>query len=99
MTVTKGFLIAICSGVAGGALGTLIGFLLGQFAPDYYRLVFRMPRTVDLDPVQAGVGLGLTQGLGAGLIVGLVIVLAVAWYESRKGVEAETAPDRRETLA
>ncbi len=81
MTVIRGFLITLASGFAGGVMGLGIGFLLGRFAPDYYRVMFRMP--IDLDPTQAGIGLGLTQGLGAGLMVGLVIVLTVAWYESR----------------
>ena len=83
MTVTRGFAITVAGGFAGALLGTGIGFTLGRFAPDYYRTVFRIPRSVDLDVAQTGIGLGLTQGLLVGLAVGLVIVLAVAWYESR----------------
>ena len=83
MTVIRGFIITIVSGVAGGLIGTGIGFLLGHFAPDYYRIVFRMPRSVELDPIQAGIGLGMTQGLAAGLVVGLVIVVTTAWYNAR----------------
>jgi len=79
MTIIRGFTITLASGIAGAVVGVGIGFGLGRFAPDYYRTVFRMPRSVDLDPIQTGVGLGLTQGLGLGLLVGLVIVLAVAW--------------------
>ena len=66
MTVIRGFVITIGSGLIGGLVGTAIGFVLGKFAPDYYHTVFRMPRSVDLDPTHIGIGLGLTQGLGAG---------------------------------
>ena len=83
MTVLRGFVITIASGIAFGVIGGAVGYSLGRFAPDYYRIVFRMPREIDLNPVQAGVGLGITQGLIAGLLIGLIIVVAVSWYNSR----------------
>lgn len=83
MTVTRGFIITIASGIAFAIIGAGLGFALGTVAPDYYRTVFRIPPDVDLDPAQAGLGLGFTQGLVAGLIIGLVIVVAVAWHNSR----------------
>ena len=83
MTVTRRFVITIASGLIGALAGTGIGYALGQYAPDYYRTVFRIPPTVDLDPIQTGIGLGLTQGLGAGLVIGLVVVLAVTWHSFR----------------
>lgn len=83
MTVLKGFVITIASGLGFGCLGAMLGFALGKAAPDYYRIVFHVPPNMPLDPAQAGLGLGLTQGLGAGLFIGLVIVVTVAWYNSR----------------
>ena len=83
MTVIRGFAITIASGLIFGLLGAGIGYLLGSIAPDFYRTVFRSPPELRIDPVQAGLGLGLTQGIGAGLLVGLVIVVVVAWYNSR----------------
>ena len=83
MTVLRGFAITMASGVAFACLGALAGYALGSFAPDYYRLVFRMPPEVAIDPARAGLGLGATQGAAAGLLVGLVIVVAVAWHRSR----------------
>ena len=83
MTITRGFVITIVSGIAFACLGGVAGYALGIFVPDYYRLVFRIPEGVAISPTQAGLGLGITQGGAVGLIVGLVIVLAVAWYNSR----------------
>ena len=83
MTVLRGFIITISSGLGFGIIGAVLGFTVGKFAPDYYRIVFRMPPEIDLDPAQAGFGLGLTQGVAAGIVIGLVIVVAVAWYNSR----------------
>ena len=84
MTVVRGFIITIASGLAFAATGGVLGWAMGTLAPDYYRIVFRIPPDIEFDPAQAGLGLGLTQGLAAGLFVGLVIVLAVAWYRSRE---------------
>ncbi len=83
MTVVRGFTITIASGAAFGLLGSVLGYAIGLYAPDYYRLVFRIPPSVQLDPAHVGLGLGLTQGLAAGLFIGLVIVVTVAWYNSR----------------
>ncbi|MBT5019961.1 hypothetical protein OAF42_02670 [Planctomicrobium sp.] len=83
MTVLRGFMITIASGIAFAFVGTGVGYTIGKYAPDYYRIVFSIPPEIELDPVQAGVGLGVTQGLAAGLFIGLVIVCAVAWYNSR----------------
>ncbi len=83
MTVLRGFVITIASGLALAVIGGVLGYAMGTFAPDYYRIVFRIPPGIELDPVQAGFGLGLTQGLLAGLFIGLVNVVAVAWYRSR----------------
>lgn len=83
MTVARGFMITIVSGIACSLMGGLLGYALGMFAPDYYRTVFHIPPGVALDPAQAGLGLGVTQGLAVGLFIGLVVVVAVAWYNSR----------------
>jgi hypothetical protein len=95
MTVVRGFVIAIASGLAFGCFGAIVGYLLGSIAPDYYRTVFRIPPHVLIDPAQAGLGLGVTQGLGAGLIIGLVIVVSVAWYNSRAATTQPTTTSAR----
>jgi hypothetical protein len=86
MTVLRGFAIVIASVVAGALAGLGIGYSLGSWAPAYYRGVIRAGDSPNFDPVQVGIGLGLTQGAGAGLVVGCVIVLAVAWHNSRRQV-------------
>jgi len=90
MTVFRGFAITVGSGLVFALIGGLMGYAMGTFAPDYYRILFRLPPQIDLDPAHVGLGLGLTQGLGAGLVIGLVIVVTVAWYKSRK---QEAQPD------
>jgi len=95
MTVVRGFMITIASGLAFGLFGGIAGYLLGSIAPDYYRTVFRIPPQALIDPAQAGLGLGVTQGLGVGLMVGLVIVVSVAWYNSRMATSQPTSTSAR----
>jgi hypothetical protein len=83
MTVVRGLYITIVSAVAFAAAGATIGYALGTYEPDYYRVVFQMPPDLDADPAHVGLALGLSQGLVAGLVTGLVIVLCVTWYRSR----------------
>ena len=84
MTVLRGFLIIVVSGIGFAPAGGLIGYALGRVAPAYYRGVFRRGEAPDFDPVQVGLGLGMTQGLIAGLLVGSVVVLAVALSGPRR---------------
>ncbi len=83
MTVMRGFVITISAGLTFALMGGLAGSALGWIAPDYYRIVFRMPPDISFNSVHLGLGLGVTQGFGAGLVVGLAIVLIVAWFNSR----------------
>jgi hypothetical protein len=92
MTVVRGFLIVILSGLAFGAAGAGIGYGLALAAPGYYRGVFNSGREPWFDPAAVGLGLGLTQGAICGVIVGCVIVLAVAWYNARRGPRAIELP-------
>jgi hypothetical protein len=85
MTVAKGFPIVVFSGIAFAAGGGLIGYVLAVLAPGYYRGVSSSGREPWFDPVAVGLGLGISQGLICGVIVGAIVVLAVAWYNSRRG--------------
>ena len=89
MTVAKAFFIIILSGIGFAIGGGLMGYTLGKSAPAYYRGVFNS-RDPNFDPVEVGLGLGLTQGMICGLVIGAVVVMAVAWYNSRS-----SPPDSR----
>jgi len=78
MSVASGFRIVITSGIGFGAGGMLIGYILGRAAPSYYRAVFGARNDPGFDPVQVGIGLGLTQGSVCGILVGAAVVLASA---------------------
>ena len=74
-----------------------MGYILGVMAPDYYRTVFAVPPDAPFNPVQVGLGLGLTQGATAGLLVGVVIVVTVAWSNSRiEQLKLASMPDAGE---
>jgi hypothetical protein len=93
MTVARGFLIVILSGLTFALGGALIGYTLAVYLPGYYRAVFSSGREPWFDPIQVGVGLGITQGLICGLIVGAIVVLAVAWHNSRRLAENIARPN------
>jgi hypothetical protein len=85
MTVARGFLIIVLSSIGFAAGGGLLGYGLGVLVPGYYRGVYRDGRGPEFDPVAVGLGLGVAQGAICGVLVGATVVLAVAWYNSRRG--------------
>ena len=95
MTVAKGFRVIILSGLAFALGGGLIGYALAVILPGYYRGVFGSGREPWFDPVEVGIGLGVSQGLICGLFVGAVVVLAVAWYNSRRSaLDVRLSPNK-----
>lgn len=83
MTARKAFAIVVFWSLVGGLLGGTMGAMLGWFAPDYYRAVLRNSVDGQLNPVQVGIGLGVTQGLAVGLGVALSGLAFVTWREQR----------------
>ena len=75
--------IVFASSIVCGLIGMGIGVLLGVVAPGYYRSVFSGGSTPEFDPVQVGLGLGLTQGVLFGGVIGLVLVAVYYWYKIR----------------
>lgn len=99
MTIGKGFSIILLSGFAFALGGGAIGYTLAVVLPGYYRGVYSSGREPWFDPMEIGIGLGATQGLICGLVVGAVVVLAVAWYNSRRGFfDFRLTPAKREEL-
>jgi hypothetical protein len=82
MSILRAYLIVFLSGIAGACFGGMVGYVMAVVLPGYYRGVFRAGGEVWFDPVQVGLGLGVTQGLLIGLALGAVVVLAVAWYRA-----------------
>jgi hypothetical protein len=78
MTVARGFAIILASAVGSAVGGGLLGLALALATPSYYRVVFCIEDDPSFNPVQVGLGLGITQGAVAGLVIGCVVVLAVA---------------------
>ena len=80
--VTVGLTAAI-----GGFVGTLVGWGLGKFMPDYYRQVFGAGANLNFDPISVGIGQGLTQGIAGGAFIGLV--LSAMYYHFTKRLTDE----------
>jgi hypothetical protein len=57
----------------GGIVGTLVGWLIGTKAPNYYVTVFDAVGEAGFNPVEVGIGLGATQGMLAGFLAGISI--------------------------
>lgn len=87
MTVFRGFAITILSGLCFASAGAIVGHLIGQHVPGYYRIVFRIPPSEQPDLKQLGVILGTTQGFALGAVIGLVITVTVAYCSSRSTSE------------
>jgi hypothetical protein len=83
LTVPRSLSIIIASAVGFGAAGAGIGSALGVVAPSYYRGVFANGNEPGFDPIQVGLGLGLSQGSICGVLVGMVVVLAVSFSRGR----------------
>ena len=86
MTVLRGFFIVGVSAAACALFGAAVGYFLGEYAPWYYRGTCPNGSYPGFDPVEVGVGLGLTQGLVVGVLVGCVVVLAASWSNARRQV-------------
>jgi hypothetical protein len=76
--------VAACT-VVFSFFGATAGYLLGKLMPGYYRSVFYGGDSPSFDPVQVGVGQGLTQGAVGGAVIGLILVALVAWHGNRSG--------------
>jgi hypothetical protein len=76
------------SSVLGGLVGTIVGWLIGTYAPNYYVVVFDAAKQANFHPVQVGVGLGSSQGMLAGFLGGIAVVFILAWRDVKKAEKA-----------
>jgi hypothetical protein len=81
MTIGRMTIIVMSFAVAGAVLGGALGWGMGTYLPDLYRIWFPPDPHVEGPPpstVQIGVGLGLLQGFGLGFLLGCILILASA---------------------
>jgi hypothetical protein len=83
MNVVKALATVVGTAVGFGVGGTAIGALLGYAAPGFFRQMLPLRDPANFNPVELGVGLGLTNGLGWGLAIGVLLVAIIAWKETR----------------
>jgi hypothetical protein len=83
VSLGKAFLVVVASSVVFAAIGGIIGYGIGSYMPGYYRSVFENGSRADFNPVEVGIGQGITQGVVGGAIVGLALVAIVVWRGKR----------------
>ena len=82
MTLFKALATVVGTAIGFGIVGTGIGAFLGNFCPDFFRVVMPPLRGLDnFDALGLGIGLGLVNGLVWGLIVGVLVVAIVSGRE------------------
>src|SRR2546423_13213450 len=88
MTLTRAFVTVGLTTLVCGAVGTLLGYLVGTRAPTFYTGAYRYSGPID--PVDVGIGQGLTAGLFTGVTIGILVVAVVAFFEIRKAALEES---------
>lgn len=72
--------------------GAAIGFGIGAFSPGYYRRVFGSGKEPDFNPIDVGIGMGLSEGLMIGVFVGALFAVFLARRKFRRSKDL-TIPD------
>jgi hypothetical protein len=62
MNVSRALTTVVGTGIGFGVAGSLIGGLLGRIAPGFHRQMPPLRDPASFDPVEVGIGLGLTNG-------------------------------------
>ncbi|MEQ9587975.1 MAG: hypothetical protein RJS97_08475 [Parvibaculaceae bacterium] len=83
MTTKTALTTVLTWAVVFACVGCTMGAMIGVVAPDYYRTVFRGGESPDFNPLQIGVGLGVTQGAASGIAISLVVLALLAWRDIR----------------
>lgn len=81
MNATKAILAIFLSAIVFAAVGLAVGYGIAALMPGYYRAVFEGGRDPRFNPIEVGVGLGLTQGMVLGVVVGALVVAGSWWKE------------------
>ncbi len=99
MSIGRGLPFVATCALVFGAAGAVIGLVLGNVAPGYYRAVFRNGLDPAFRPEHVGLGLGSTQGAVCGVVVGSVFVLASSRASRGRGNPVPEAPRPRSRWA
>ncbi|MEZ6058130.1 MAG: hypothetical protein R3C01_15635 [Planctomycetaceae bacterium] len=83
MTTKTALTTVLTWAVVFACVGSVMGAMIGVVAPDYYRSVFRGGESSDFNPLQVGVGLGVTQGAASGIAISIVVLAILAWRDIR----------------
>jgi hypothetical protein len=83
MTTKTALTTVLTWAVVFACVGCAMGAMIGVVAPDYYRSVFRRGESPDFNPLQVGVGLGVTQGAASGIAISIVVIAILAWRDGR----------------
>ena len=83
MNVLKALATVVGTAVGFGVCGIGIGAFLGRITPSFFRQMLPLRDPASFNPVELGIGLGLTNGLGWGLAIGVLLVAILAWRETR----------------
>ena len=89
MNVFKALATVVGSALGFGAAGTGIGYLLGTYAPNFFRQTFPIRDPESFNPLEIGLATGLINGLIWGLVIGILTVGIFAWKESRTSYKPE----------
>ncbi len=83
MNVLKALATVAGTAISFGICGMGIGAFLGRLAPGFFRQMLPLRDPATFNPMELGIGLGLTNGLGWGLAIGVILVAILAWKETR----------------
>lgn len=83
MNILKAIVTVAGTAIGFAAFGGAVGAGLGKYAPAYYRQTFYVRDSANFEPIELGLGLGITQGLIWGICVGVLIVVILVWKEIR----------------
>ena len=74
MTARNALAAVLSGGIVFACIGGATGALIANVAPEYYRTVFRYRDLASFNPLQVGIGLGVTQGIWAGVAISFAVL-------------------------
>lgn len=99
LSISKILLLVLLPAALFALVGGLLGAGLGMLAPDYYRSVLAGGQAPGFQPVQAGIGLGVTQGFVGGAVLGAILLAVVIGRQlALEAPQSKPAPTTRASV-